>query len=163
MSCEIVATKGAVFCVWGKPTRRDLDRVDAQLRESAHEFKGPVTYITRVPAESPAPDSDVRKYLNAAMPRIMESCSTYHVVLEGVGFAAAMKRGILTGLFQLGFRRGAFFVHSSVEEVRLRVDNAARAHVDEVLKVAAKKELLTRSKFVSTPPAPPLQASPPPR
>ena len=162
MSCEIVATKGAVFCVWGKPTRRDLDRVDAQLRESAHEFKGPVTYITRVPAEAPAPDSDVRKYLNAAMPRIMESCSTYHVVLEGVGFAAAMKRGILTGLFQLGFRKGAFFVHSSAEEVRAKVENAVRPNVDELLRVAAKKELLTRSKFASVP-APPLQPSPPAR
>jgi hypothetical protein len=162
MSCEIVATQGAVFCVWGKPTRSDVDRVEAQLRASALEFGGPVTYITRVPAQAPAPDGDVRKYLNAAIPRIMASCSTYHVVLEGVGFVAAMKRGILTSLFQLGFRKGSFFVHSSVEEVRLRVAKAVRPNVDELLKVAAKKALLTRSEFASVP-APPLHPSQPAR
>jgi hypothetical protein len=161
MGCEMVATPGAVFCVWGKPSRSDVDRVEAQLRASAHDFNGPVTYITRVPTKAPAPEGDVRKYLNAGIPRIMESCSTYHVVLEGVGFAAAMKRGILTSLFQLGFSKGAFFVHSSVEEVRLKVAKAVRPNVDELLELAKKNGLLTRTEFASMlpPPARPSQTA----
>jgi hypothetical protein len=48
---------------------------------------------------------------------IIEACSTYHVVRDGGGFGAAMKRGILTGIFQLSSGRKTFFVHAIVAEV----------------------------------------------
>jgi len=152
MSCEIITTPGAVFALWGKPVRADVDRVEAHLRASAEQFGGPVVYITRVPVEAPAPDADVRKYLNSVMPRVIESCSTYHVVLEGNGFLAAMKRGIVTSLFQLGFRGGSFFVHSSVQEVELRVDRKVRPQVAAVIQLADERGLLRRSAPVSMAP-----------
>jgi hypothetical protein len=34
-------------------------------------------------------------------------------LLEGTGFVAALKRGILAALFQIRWRRGTFFVHVS--------------------------------------------------
>ncbi len=129
-----------------------MDRIEEQLRASVAEFGGPVVYITRVPVEAPAPDPEVRKYLNAIMPRIMQSCSTYHVVLEGNGFLAAMKRGIVTSLFQLGFRGGSFFVHSSVLEIELRVDKKFRPNVVGVIELADRRGLLRRSAPTSTPP-----------
>ncbi len=155
MSCEIIATKGAVFSLWGKPQRADMDRIEAQIRTSVAEFGGPVVYITRVPVEAPAPDPEVRKYLNSIMPRIMQSCSTYHVVLEGNGFLAAMKRGIVTSLFQLGFRGGSFFVHSTVQEIEMRVDRRVRPNVAAVVELADRRGLLRRSAPASsTPPRP---------
>ena len=152
MSCEIITTPGAVFALWGKPVRVDVDRVEAHLRASAEQFGGPVVYITRVPVEAPAPDADVRKYLNSVMPRVIESCSTYHVVLEGNGFLAAMKRGIVTSLFQLGFRGGSFFVHSAVQEVELRVDRKVRPQVAAVIQLADERGLLRRSAPISMAP-----------
>lgn len=151
MSCEIVATKGAVFALWGKPTRIDVDRIEAQLRASAEEFGGPVVYITRVPVDAPAPDPEVRKYLNAAVPRVMQFCSTYHVVLEGDGFLAAMKRGIVTSLFQLGFRRGSFFVHSSVQDVKPRLDEKMRPLLAALIEELEQRDLLRRSAPSSLP------------
>jgi hypothetical protein len=152
MSCEIVAVTGALFVLWGKPTRTDMDRVEVALNDCVSQFGGPITYITRVPAAAPAPDAEARKYLNSVMPRVTQSCSTYHVVLEGDGFLAAMKRGVLTSLFQLGFRKGSFFVHSSVKEVGLRVDKAVRVHVEDVLELAQRGGLLDRAKAHSVPP-----------
>lgn len=152
MSCEIVATKGALFVLWGKPTRADIDRVEAEINDCVAKFGGPITYITRVPAAAPAPDAEARKHLNALMPRVVRACSTYHAVLEGDGFLAAMKRGVVTSLFQLGFHKGSFFVHSSVKEVALKVDKAVRVHVDDVLELAKRGGLLDRSKALSIPP-----------
>jgi hypothetical protein len=151
MSCEIVAATGALFVLWGKPTRADIDRVEAEINDCVAKFGGPITYITRVPTAAPAPDAEARKHLNALMPRIVHACSTYHAVLEGDGFLAAMKRGIVTSLFQLGFHKGSFFVHSSVGEVALKVDKAVRVHVDDVLELAKRQGLLDR-KTLSIPP-----------
>jgi hypothetical protein len=152
MSCEIVAVKGALFVLWGKPTRADMDRVEAALNDSVAKFGGPITCITRVPAAAPAPDAEARKHLNSLMPRVTQPCTTYHVLLEGDGFLAAMKRGILTSLFQLGFHKGSFFVHSSIKEVGLRVDKAVRVHVEDVLQLAKRGGLLDRTKALSLPP-----------
>jgi hypothetical protein len=156
MACEIAVCRGAVFCLWGKPAKSDFDRLLRQLAESAKEFGAPVIYVTRVPAEAPAPDAEVRKYLNSILPRFMESCSSYHVVLEGTGFGAAMKRAVVTGLMQLGFRRGSFFVHASASEVTHHVRRENQPEARAILELAAKRGLLDSTMAVSaTPPAGP--------
>jgi hypothetical protein len=76
------------------------------------------------------------------MPRMASVCSSYHVVLEGDGFGAAVKRGILTGVFQLGWRRGTFFVHSTVAEVAHNVAPEHRQAVAALLALAAARGLL---------------------
>ena len=91
------------------------------------------------------------------MPRVMQSFSTYHVVLEGNGFLAAMKRGILTSLFQLGLRGNSFFVHSSVREIEPRVDRRLRPYVAAVVELADRRGMRIRWAPTSIPP----HASPP--
>jgi hypothetical protein len=77
------------------------------------------------------------------MPGINSVCSSYHVVLEGDGFGAAIKRGILTGLFQLSWRRKTFFVHSSVSDVARNVGPDEQRAVSAILELAATSELLS--------------------
>jgi len=115
MACEFLSGDGVLLAVWGKPSRVDVNRVLEQLESSVEQSGRPVVYITRIPVDAPAPDSSVRQYINAAMPKATSMCSTYHVVLEGTGFMAAIKRGVLVSLFQIGSKRGMFFVHADVD------------------------------------------------
>ncbi len=139
----MISTEGAVFAQWGVPTIEDMDRVARALREAATKAGRPVIYITRVPAQAPPPDAKVRQHLDTLMPEIVEACSSYHVVMEGDGFFAAMKRAVLLGIFQIRWRRGVFFVHSTMAELREETALADRTAVASVLASAERAGLLS--------------------
>jgi len=143
MACEVIATEGAVFALWGKPQPADMDRVMAALEAAAAACGHPVVYITRVPVDAPPPDARARARLDELMPGIVRVCSTYHVVLEGEGFGAAVKRGVLTGIFQLSWRGRTFFVHARADEVLRAVDAAVRPAVIKLLDLARASGLLS--------------------
>lgn len=143
MACEIISVEGAVFALWGKPTKADLDRVIDRVELIASASSRPVVYITRVPISAPPPEGDVRAHLNSLMPRFIKACSSYHVVLEGSGFVSAVKRAILASLLQLGWRNGSFFVHESDKGIFAKVERAVRPDVEAILALAASKGLLT--------------------
>lgn len=145
MACELVSTKGAVFCVWGNPTCADMERVQQTLEAAAADCGHPVIYVTRVPVDAPPPDAKTRARLDQLMPAMLQLLTTYHVVLEGEGFGAAMKRGIMTGVFQLSWRRKTFFVHATTGEVAGSVAPPERAAVRAVLEAARVRGLLTGS------------------
>lgn len=143
MACEIASTHGALFVLWGKPTPADMDRVWAALEVAAGACGHPVVYITRVPPNAPPPDAAARARLDELMPGILSLCSSYHVVLEGEGFGAAVKRGILTGMFQLCWRRKTFFVHANVNEVLRNVGPEQQRAVTALFALAAARGLLS--------------------
>jgi hypothetical protein len=142
MTCELITTQGAVFALWGKPEVADVERVRVAVEAAAAACGHPVVYVTRVPVNAPAPDAQVRAHLDRLMPSLVRACSTYHVVLEGDGFGAAMKRGILTGMFQLSWRRKTFFVHAKVTEVASSVPLEQRLAVSKLLEAARHRDLL---------------------
>lgn len=152
MACEIISTPGAVFVLWGQPTPRDMDHVAEALEAAAKACGHPVVYVTRVPVNAPAPGAAARARLNKLMPIITQWFSTYHVVLEGVGFGAALKRGILVGLFQLSWRHKTFFVHSEVNEVPFAIAKDQRRPVHDIIGMALAKGLLTAPPPVSIAP-----------
>jgi len=131
-----------VFAHWGVPTVEDMDRVAAALREATAKAGHPAIYIARVPADAPPPDADVRRHLDRLMPLIVEQCSAYHVVLEGDGFFAAMKRAVLLGIFQVRWRRGIFFVHSTVADLLKETSAGERGVVARALEAAKRAGLL---------------------
>ena len=143
MACEIISVEGAVFVLWGKPTKQDMDRVADRVELIAKASKRPIIYITRVPTAAPPPDAEVRQYMNANMPRMVKACSTYHVLLEGSGFVSAVKRAILASVLQLGWRNGTFFVHENEKGVFAKVERNMRADVDAILQLAQSRGLLT--------------------
>ncbi|HYQ27047.1 MAG TPA: hypothetical protein VER04_07505 [Polyangiaceae bacterium] len=142
MACDLISTQGAVFAVWGTPEIADMDRVLTEVEAAAKSCGHPVVYVTRVPVNAPAPDAQVRAHLERMMPQLLSACSTYHVVLEGEGFGAAMKRGILTSTFQLTWRRKTFFVHAKVTEVASSVPLDRRPAVARLLDAAQRRGLL---------------------
>jgi hypothetical protein len=143
MPCEILSTQGALFALWGRPTPEDINRVRAALQVAADACGHPVVYITRVPMNAPPPDAAARARLDELMPGIVSVCSSYHVVLEGDGFGAAVKRGILTGMFQLSWRRKTFFVHATVAEVARNVGPEQQRAIAGLLELAAARGLLS--------------------
>jgi len=143
MACELVSTREAVFALWGKPALEDMDRVWSALELAAKECGHPVVFITRVPRNAPPPVGAARARLDELMPGIVSVCSSYHVVLEGDGFGAAIKRGILTGLFQLSWRRKTFFVHTSASEVARSLGSEQQRAVSAILELAATRGLLS--------------------
>jgi hypothetical protein len=143
VACDIIATPGAVFSRWGEPTVEDVDRVVFSIEAEAKRAEHPVVYVTRVPVAAPPPDSSARRRIDELMPRILRVCSTYHVIMEGEGFAAAMKRGVLTSLLQLSWRRRTFFVHGSVEELTRKTTDRERNAINRVLAAAAERGLLS--------------------
>ncbi len=143
MACEIISVEGAVFVLWGKPTKADFDRVVDRVELIASATGRPIVYITRVPVNAPPPEGEDRAYLNSLMPRLMKACSSYHVILEGSGFISAIKRAILASLLQLGWRNGSFFVHENEKGVVAKVERAVRPDVEAILSLAKAKGLLT--------------------
>ncbi|HTQ03245.1 MAG TPA: hypothetical protein VMI54_05290 [Polyangiaceae bacterium] len=143
MACEIISVEGAVFALWGKPTKTDLDRVIDRVELISSASGKPIVYITRVPVNAPPPEGDVRAHLNSLMPRFIKACSSYHVVLEGTGFVSAVKRAILASLLQLGWRNGSFFVHESDKGIISKVERPVRPDVEAILALAQKRGLLT--------------------
>lgn len=142
MACAFTIADGAVFCVWGQPTLEDVDAVLRELRAAAARARGPIVYITRVPSDAPTPDPEVRARLNAVMPLIPTLCSSYHVVLEGSGFVAAVKRSVLISLFQISPRRNTFFVHATADGVIPKLPPEKHARVRRLLLQAQQDGLL---------------------
>ncbi len=151
MACQVVTTRGAVFALWGKPSVADIDDVITAIEAAVEACGHQVIYVTRVPVNAPPPDAAARARLNEVMPKLTRHCSSYHVVLEGEGFGAAAKRGILTGLFQL-WRRRTFFVHADVREVSGSVSDDCRLALHSLLAMAERRGLLTAPLAVSAPP-----------
>ena len=143
MACEIISCEGAVFVLWGKPTTKaDVERVMDRLKLISESSERPVVYISRIPVDAPPPDADVRQFISDQMPACVKLCSSYHVVLEGSGFIAAMKRAVLSSLFQLSWRNGTFYVHSMPKEVIYKLDRGSRADAEQVLHLAERHGLL---------------------
>lgn len=142
MACDILSTKGAVFALWGVPTVEDMDRVAQAIREAARQAGEPVLYVTRVPVGQPPPSAPVRRHLEALLPEIEPLFSSYHVVMEGGGFNAAMKRAVLLGLFQLSRRRRTFFVHSHVSEIASHIEPRRLPAFQHMVAIAGARGLL---------------------
>lgn len=143
MACEFLAGEGVIFSVWGEPTVADIDNGMLCLEMIYEKTRAPILYITRVPSNAPAPDARVRQHLYSKMSLITAKCDAYHVVLEGSGFLAAMKRGVLVSIFQISHRRNTFFVHSSVDEIVQKVSPERRPAVRSVLRRAEAQGLLS--------------------
>lgn len=142
MACELITTPGAVFALWGAPEVADVEKVRSAVEAAAATCGHPIVYVTRVPVDAPAPNAQVREKLDQMLPGLLQAFSTYHVVLEGEGFAAAMKRGVLTGMFQLSWRRKTFFVHAKITEVAGNVPFDQRPAVTTLLETARAKGML---------------------
>ena len=152
MAVLTITNPGVLFALWGKPTKWDADRVTEQLMRLRAEAGRPITYIARIPINAPAPEADVRRYMDSLMPKFVECCSTYHVILEGKGFVAALKRGVLLSLFQLGWRRGTFFVHAYSTEVVHKLPRESQAEIADVLERARVAGFLTADAPSTIPP-----------
>jgi len=152
MACNIISNEGAVFALWGKPNKADLERVIDRVELIASASGRPVVYITRVPQLAPPPEADVRQHLNTLMPRFVKACASYHVLLEGVGFVSALKRGILASLLQFGWRSGTFFVHENDKGVIAKVERHHRPYVESIIKMAGAQGLLTAGPPEDVPP-----------
>lgn len=155
MACEILSVEGAVFVLWGKPSKRDLERVVDRVELIASATGRPIVFIARIPKAAPTPDEEARAHMNALMPRFVAVCSSYHAVLEGSGFISAVKRAMLAGLLQFGFRNGTFFVHENVKSIVGKVDREQRATAEAILSLAEQKGLLS----AAPPEDSPLQAA----
>src|SRR6478736_1940037 len=142
MACELITTPGAVFALWGEPEVADVEKVRIAVEAAAATCGHPIVYVTRVPVDAPAPNAQVREKLDQMLPGLLKAFSTYHVVLEGEGFAAAMKRGVLTGMFQLSWRRKTFFVHAKITDVAGNVALDQRPAVATLLETARAKGML---------------------
>lgn len=143
MATEFITGEGVVFCVWGKPAKSDIDQLFQHLQKASRRIPESVVYITRVPVDSPPPAGEVRAYLDSLMPIMTPWFSSVHVVLEGTGFVAAMKRGVLLSLFQIGGRRNTFFVHATTDDVLRKVNAAKQSTVRLALQRAKGRGLLS--------------------
>lgn len=152
MACEILVGIGAVLTVWGRPHRSDMGRVLTTVREEACSYGRPVVYVTRVPLNAPTPDAKARQDLNELLPHMMEACHSYHVILEGHGFMAAMKRGALTSILQPFWKKRVFYVHAAAQEVLDHVDGDERANTSELLRLATRRGLLRCASPLTLPP-----------
>lgn len=142
MTCDIVRVRGGVFSLWGTPELPDVALVLREAAQAREESGGPILYVTRVPEAAPAPERDVRREIDRSLPKLIKSCTSYHVVLEGDGFVAAFKRGVLTSMLQPFWRKRTFFVHANCLAVLGSLSPAEIPVYEELLRVAGARGLL---------------------
>jgi len=143
MACTIVTSEAAVFALWGKPHKVDIDDVFGRVQAAARSSGRPIVFVARIPVEAPPPEPDVRRHLNELMPAFREVCASYHVILEGDGFLSAIKRSMLAQLMQLGWPRDTFFVHASPREIPFKAPRAVRSTAESLLRVVERHGLLS--------------------
>lgn len=154
MACETIEHEGLFFALWGKPSKDDFDRILTGIRRVVEKTGKPTIYISRVPPGAPPPDAEVRRYVGQIMPEVLSSCSSFHVVLEGDGFVAALKRGVMLSIFQICRQRGTLFVHSTCEEVSRHIDEKKIASLNVLLRRARDLGMLDRTPATVVPPNP---------
>jgi hypothetical protein len=88
------------------------------------------------------------------MPEVLASCSSFHVILEGDGFVAALKRGVMLSIFQMCRQRGILFVHSNCEEVHKHIDQRKGMALKHLLQRARDLGMLDRTPQTVAPPNP---------
>jgi hypothetical protein len=142
MTCETVGTDRTLLVVWGIADLGDAERVAQQVRLRIELTGKPILYVMRLPVDCPAPSAEVRRHIAVYMPDLVASVDQYHVILEGDGFAAATKRGVLTGLSRFWQKRGVFHVHSTVQQFERKVSPEWRADVTRLLHLAEQRRLL---------------------
>lgn len=152
MACETIEQEGLFLAVWGRPTKDDFDRILTGIRQAVERTGKPVIYVARVPHGAPPPDGEVRRYIAQIMPEVLASCSTFHVVLEGDGFVAALKRGVMLSIFQICKQRGTLFVHSRCEEVFKYIDDQKQQPLRQLLQRARDRGMLDRIPVSMSPP-----------
>lgn len=151
MACYIVQTRGAVFALWGEPEPQDATKVLEAIKKAQAETGGKVLYVTRVPAGAPTPSSPARQAMNRILPDVIDACSSYHVVLEGDGFLAAFKRGVLLGLLQPVWKPRLFYVHATCSDVLRDVTTAEVSCASELLRAADKAGIIKGTLSVAAP------------
>lgn len=151
MACETIEQDGIFFALWGRPTIEDFEKVLSGIRQAVERRGKPVTYVSRVPYGAPPPDAEVRRYIAQIMPEVLANCSTFHVVLEGDGFVAALKRGVMLSIFQICRQRGTLFVHSTCDEVLKCIDEGHLPGLRVLFRRARDKGMLQRTPVSLTP------------
>jgi len=127
MACRILRSKGAVLTVWGKAQLSDLTEVTSNLELAVGESGGPVISVSILPAGVPPAEDAVRDQVMVLIPKLIGNCSSVHVVFEGEGFLAAIKRGVLTGLLRGTRRQHLFHVHGSRASMLTAIKGEAHA------------------------------------
>jgi putative ubiquitin-RnfH superfamily antitoxin RatB of RatAB toxin-antitoxin module len=142
MTCEILGTDKSLFVAWGVPEVVDIDRVVTQLKLRYELSGGPVLYVNRVPADAPAPCSEVQRHIKRVKPGFVDQIAAYYVILEGNGFTAAVKRAVLLGLTQVSLKRGKFHIYATANELLRSVAPGWRLEVERLLVLAEQRNLL---------------------
>lgn len=144
MTINLCSVPGAVFALWGQPTVADVDNLLNELRLCAQRNGGPIVYVARIPTASPVPSAEVRKHIDRHMTELVGLCASYHAVMEGSGFVAALKRGVLMSMQQIAGRSKLFFVHSTAEEIFEKLERSRAPVVRRLLLVAARNGWLSQ-------------------
>lgn len=155
MSCDLVVCKGGVFVLWGVPAAEDMDRIASEVHQAATANQGKALFVARVPEGAPPPGPAARARMNDLMPGVVPVLSTYHVIMEGSGFAASLKRATLTSLLQPFWRRRMIFVHREYSEILADVDPAFLTVAKTLLHLADVRGLLQRRFNGTEPPVGP--------
>lgn len=142
MACEIVNFERVVFVMWGKPEFADLARIHHELSrvESVH---GQVVFVARVPEDAPAPDAVVRKELSGRTGELIDRTLSYHVIMEGSGFANTVKRSVLSAIYMAKPSRKRLHVHSAYTDVLRAVPVQLRGEVARAFRAFFDRGLLS--------------------
>lgn len=144
MACDIASNGPVVFVLWGTPELADLARILHEVAGVERIYgAGKAVYVARIPQDADAPPAHVRRVLSQKMPAFVERFQSYHVVLEGDGFGATIKRSALVGLNLLCRGRKKVFIHARHEEILREAPVEKRAHLIGAFRTFLPLGLLT--------------------
>jgi hypothetical protein len=130
------------FVRWIEPTVADIERIigeAAALRTSGHDR---LHYIAIIGKDVPAPGDDVRAAMRHSIDKLLESCTSIHLVIEGKGFRRAAMRSIGTSIFLLSRYRGRTFAHDCVEDALHRIGRDVIPDPLQLVRAAAARDLV---------------------
>ncbi len=96
------------------PSAEEIAATKAHLHEVAQRSADGFGFILLVPPEGGPPEGKARDQANEMFRSIKGRVKLFAGILEGEGFAAAAKRGVLTLIVNFGFDKTAVKVFSNV-------------------------------------------------
>jgi hypothetical protein len=91
------------------PSRRELQRIEADLRAMARQTGAPIHYFALIANTAEVPSAEEREALGVFGNVVQAVAATAHMVIEGDGFRSSLQRSVVTATHLLRGQRVSCF------------------------------------------------------
>ncbi len=140
MTCATGIVERVYLVRWEVPAAEDVQRILTEVANHHVRVGKKLYFVAVTTPESTAPDDATRRALGENLPKLLEWCESLHLVIEGKGFSATVRRAVAAGLFMVSGKRKSMFVHEDIWAALEMTDYKARKY--DIVALARSRGIL---------------------